>query len=80
MKHVDEARSSVINAIEVVHQDFDCKIRVKFKNSNLWYEKQVSNSVGEEAYFRFTVADTGSFGKWARSVKLFFDMKVGSQD
>lgn len=78
MRHMNEERSSVIDAIHYDNQD--SKLRVRFKSSKLWYEKTIDAPTAEEAFFRFLTPETGSFGKWARSVKLFFDMKVGYQD
>lgn len=70
-------RSQVVDAVE--HTD-DGKFRIKFKVSGLWYEKEVSYALGEEAVWRYLTPETGSFSTWAKSQGLFAGLKIGYQD
>ncbi len=68
-----KARSSTVNIVEYVPESETLRVRF-IRNGNVWYSKLVTPELGMETCWRFADARTGSFGKWAASIKLFSGM------
>ena len=68
-------RSSTVDIIEYIPATETLRVRF-IRNGKVWYSCKCCQDLGLEVARRFSDAKTGSFGKWASSIKLFSGMQI----